>query len=115
MPRIARYTEEEFAKLRASADVVAVTLAEVARVIAPGVPLSHLDRVAEQCIRDHHAVPACKGYMGYPATLCLSVNEVVVHGIPSPSRYLRDGVNLTDEEGVFFAWEIGRASCRERV
>lgn len=77
--------------LRASANVVAVTLAEVAKEIKPGVPLSHLDHIAEQCIRDHHAIPACKGYMGYPATLCLSVNDVVVHGIPTPTQYLRDG------------------------
>ena len=91
MPRIAKYTEEEIAKLRESANVVAITLAEVAKVINPGVPLSYLDQVAETCIRDHHAIPACKGYMGYPATLCLSVNDVVVHGIPTPSQYLRDG------------------------
>ncbi len=91
MPKIAKYTKEEFAKLRKSADVVAVTLAEVAKEIKPGVPLSYLDQIAEQCIRDHHAIPACKGYMGYPATLCLSVNDVVVHGIPTANSCLRDG------------------------
>lgn len=91
MPKITKYNEEEFAMLRASANVVAITLAEVAKAIQPGVPLSYLDNIAEQCIRDHHAIPACKGYMGYPATLCLSVNDVVVHGIPTPTQYLRDG------------------------
>ena len=61
MPKITRYNEEEFAMLRASANVVAITLAEVAKAIQPGVPLSYLDNIAEQCIRDHHAIPACKG------------------------------------------------------
>lgn len=97
MSRIARYTEEEFAKLRESANVVAITLAEVAKCIKPGVPLSYLDQVGEQCIRDHHAIPACKGYPGlpgynnFPAALCLSVNDVLVHGIPTQNTFLRDG------------------------
>ncbi len=91
MSKIAKYTDEDFAKMRESAKVVAVTLAEVAKVIKPGVPLTYIDQIGEQCIRDHHATPACKGYMGYPAALCLSVNDVVVHGIPYPNLYLRDG------------------------
>ena len=91
MPKVVIYNEEDFAKLRESANVVAITLAEVAKVIKPGVPLTYLDQIGEQCIRDHHAIPACKGYMGYPAALCLSVNDVVVHGIPYPNIYLRDG------------------------
>lgn len=119
MPRIAKYTDEDFAKLRESANVVAVTLAEVAKVVAPGVPLTYLDQIGEQCIRDHHAVPACKGYMGYPAALCLSVNDVVVHGIPYPDIYLRDGdivsvdcvAKLNGYHGDFcYTFEVGQVA-----
>lgn len=84
-------SESDFAKLKQSACVVAVTLAEVAKCIKPGVPLLYLDKIGEECIRDHHAVPSFKGYEGYPASLCLSVNDVVVHGIPRPDMYLEDG------------------------
>ena len=87
--RVKYKSEAEFAKLKASANVVAVTLAEVAKYIQPGVPLTYLDQIGEQCIRDHGAVPSFKGYEGYPAALCLSVNDVVVHGIPKPGMYLR--------------------------
>lgn len=89
--RIQYKSDADFAKLRESANVVAITLAEVAKCIKPGVPLTYLDRVGEECIRDHHAVPSFKGYEGYPAALCLSVNDVVVHGIPKDGDYLKDG------------------------
>lgn len=89
--RIKYKNEADFEKLRQSAHVVAVTLAEVAKCIKPGVPLLYLDQIGEQCIRDHHAVPSFKGYEGYPASLCLSVNDVVVHGIPKQGDYLTDG------------------------
>ena len=89
--RVKYKSEAEFEKLRKSAQVVAVTLAEVAKCIKPGVPLTYLDQIGEECIRDHHAVPSFKGYEGFPAALCLSVNDVVVHGIPKAGDYLQDG------------------------
>ena len=89
--RVKYKTESDFEKLRKSAQVVAVTLAEVAKHIQPGVPLTYLDQIGEECIRDHHAVPSFKGYEGFPSALCLSVNDVVVHGIPKAGDYLRDG------------------------
>lgn len=89
--RVKYKTESDFEKLRKSAQVVAVTLAEVAKYIKPGVPLTYLDQIGEECIRDHHAVPSFKGYEGFPSALCLSVNDVVVHGIPKAGDYLQDG------------------------
>lgn len=89
--RITYKNDSDFEKLRKSANVVAVTLAEVAKYIKPGVPLTYLDQIGEECIRDHHAVPSFKGFEGYPAALCLSVNDVVVHGIPKKSDFLQDG------------------------
>ncbi len=73
---------EEIELIRQSSLLVGKTLAEVARLIRPGVKTMELDKVAETFIRDHKAKPAFKGYNGFPATLCISVNDVVVHGIP---------------------------------
>lgn len=70
--------------------LVAKTLAEVARFIAPGVTTLQLDKIAETFIRDHGAIPSFLGYNGFPASLCVSVNEQVVHGIPSKYS-LKDG------------------------
>jgi len=88
--RVKLKNESDFALLKQSANVVGETLAAVAKYIQPGVTLQYLDRIGEECIRDHHAIPSFKGFEGYPASLCLSVNDVVVHGIPNDS-YLKDG------------------------
>ena len=83
-------TDEEIELLRAANQIVARTLAEVAKVIAPGVTTLKLDTIAEEYIRSQGAVPGFKGYGGFPGTLCVSVNENVVHGIPS-NYALREG------------------------
>ncbi|MCD4695174.1 MAG: type I methionyl aminopeptidase [Bacteroidales bacterium] len=83
-------TEEEIELIRKSSLLVGKTLAEVAKMIKPGVKTSSLDSVAETFIRDHGALPGFKGYNGFPYTLCISVNEQVVHGFPS-DRELVDG------------------------
>ena len=80
----------EIEKMRAAGRIVAGALAGLRDIVRPGVTTAELDAYAEGFIRDHGAVPAFKGYMGYPASLCVSVNEVVVHGIPS-GRRLREG------------------------
>ncbi|MBK6966815.1 MAG: type I methionyl aminopeptidase [Bacteroidales bacterium] len=92
-------TDEEIELIRLSSLLVGKTLAEVARHIKPGVKTGELDKIAETFIRDHHAVPGFKGYGGFPATLCISVNEVVVHGIPG-NRELRDGDLVSVDCGV---------------
>ena len=83
-------TDEEIELLRAANQIGARTLAEVAKVIAPGVTTLKLDTIAEEYIRSQGAVPGFKGYGGFPGTLCVSVNENVVHGIPS-NYALREG------------------------
>jgi methionyl aminopeptidase len=83
-------SDEEIELLRESSLLVGKTLAEVARYLKPGVRTSVLDQLAETFIRDHGALPGFKNYRGYPATLCISVNEQVVHGIPG-SRLILDG------------------------
>ncbi|HEX7413870.1 MAG TPA: type I methionyl aminopeptidase [Bacteroidia bacterium] len=76
-------TAEEIELMRHAAQLVSRTLGLVASEIKEGVSLKHLDKIAEEFIRDNGGVPVFKGYNGFPATLCLSVNEQVVHGIPS--------------------------------
>ncbi|MBR1793145.1 MAG: type I methionyl aminopeptidase [Bacteroidales bacterium] len=88
-------TKEEIELIRESALLVGKTLAEVGRHICPGVTTGFLDRLGEQFIRDHGGIPLCKGYEGFPSAFCISVNDVVVHGIPSDSVYLKDGDNVS--------------------
>lgn len=75
--------EEEIELIRKANQLVSRTLAEVGRAIRPGVTTMSLDSLAEQFIRDNGGIPSFKGYEGFPSTLCVSVNEEVVHGFPS--------------------------------
>ena len=84
-------TGEEIELLRESNLLVGMTLGEVAKHIRPGISTLELDRIAEEFIRSHGAEPGFKGYGGFPNTLCISVNDVVVHGIPSAQCVLKEG------------------------
>ncbi|MDY0342967.1 MAG: type I methionyl aminopeptidase [Lentimicrobium sp.] len=99
-------SNEEIELLRLSSLLVGKTLAEVARHIKPGVTTEALDQVAETFIRDHGAIPAFKGYGGFPATLCVSVNDVVVHGIPG-NQILQDGDLVSVDCGVVMNGFVG--------
>lgn len=92
-------TDGEVELLRESNQLVSKTLAEVAGHIKPGVTTLRLDAIAEEFIRDHGALPAFKGYGGFPNTLCTSVNDEVVHGIPSDYT-LREGDIISVDCGV---------------
>jgi methionyl aminopeptidase len=89
----------EIAKMRAANGLVADVLAQLAAMVAPGVTTRELDKAAERLVRERGAEPAFKGYRGYPATLCASVNDQVVHGIPS-DRPLVEGDILSLDMGV---------------
>jgi len=93
-------TDEEIELQRLSSLLVGSTLAEVAKNIKPGVKTIELDRIAEEFIRDHGAVPGFKGYGGFPATLCISLNDAVVHGIPDETE-LKDGDIVSVDCGTF--------------
>ncbi|MBP8849572.1 MAG: type I methionyl aminopeptidase [Breznakibacter sp.] len=92
-------TEDEIALLRLSNKLVAQTLGEVAKLIKPGVSTLDLDKVAETFIRDNGGIPAFLNYHGFPNTLCTSVNDQVVHGIPS-KRPLVEGDIVSVDVGV---------------
>lgn len=78
-------------RMRRAGRLAAQVLEAVGRAVAPGVTTKELDRLAEKFIRDAGGVPTFLGYRGYTATLCASINEEVVHGIPNPKRVLREG------------------------
>ena len=92
-------TDAEVEFLRESNQLVSKTLAELAGHIRPGVTTLRLDAIAEEFIRDHGALPAFKGYGGFPNTLCTSVNDEVVHGIPSGYE-LKEGDIISVDCGV---------------
>ena len=81
----------EIAKMREAGLVVAETLATVRTAVAPGITTADLDAIAEETIHRAGAVPSFKGYHGFPATICTSLNNEIVHGIPSRKKSLRDG------------------------
>jgi methionyl aminopeptidase len=81
----------ELEAMRAAGLVVASALKNVTEAVRAGVSTAELDEIAEQTIRDAGAVPSFKGYHGFPASICASVNEQIVHGIPSATQVLADG------------------------
>jgi methionyl aminopeptidase len=96
-------TEDEIAKMREAGRIVAGTINRVVAAVRPGISTADLDRVAEEFIRERGATPSFLGYRGFPASICASLNDEVVHGIPSPQRKLADGDVLSLDFGAI--WE----------
>ncbi|WP_028646496.1 type I methionyl aminopeptidase [Nocardiopsis sp. CNT312] len=99
-PDVQLKTPEQIARMRAAGQVVARTLDTLRAATRPGVSTLELDAIAEKSIRDAGAVPSFKGYHGFPASICASVNEEVVHGIPSRERVLAEGDLLSIDCGA---------------
>lgn len=89
-------TDDEIELIRQSCLLVSKTLAHVASILRPGITGREIDRAAEELIRDHGARPAFKGYHDFPATLCVSFNDIVVHGIPSNREFKEDDIVSVD-------------------
>jgi methionyl aminopeptidase len=90
----------ELERMRAAGRLVGEVLTALTPRVAPGVTTAELDEIAEKMITDAGAIPAFKGYHGYPATICASINEEVIHGIPSGQRVLREGDILSIDVGA---------------
>ncbi len=103
-------TADEIARIRAASLIVHDVLDEVVAAVAPGVTTAELDRVAARGAAARRAVPAFLGYHGYPATICISVNDEVVHGIPSERRVLREGDVVGLDFGVSYQGFFGDAA-----
>ena len=111
-------SEDEIDLIRESSLLVAKTHAEISALIKPGVTTLQLDKIAEEFIRDNGGVPAFKGYGGFPNTLCASLNEQVVHGIPNDNP-LKNGDIISMDCGVVmngyygdsaYTYEVGEVS-----
>ena len=111
-------SEDEIDLIRESSLLVAKTHAEISALIKPGVTTLQLDKIAEEFIRDNGGVPAFKGYSGFPNTLCASLNEQVVHGIPNDNP-LNEGDIISIDCGVVmngyfgdsaYTYEVGEVS-----
>jgi len=94
-------TQEEIELLRENGILVSKTLAEVGKVVAPGVTTAQLNKVADEFIRDNGAIPSFLGFEGFPAAICASVNDVVVHGFPS-DYVLKEGDIVTADIGTLY-------------
>ena len=109
MSRVEQKSESEIQIMRRAGLLVGQVLELVREEAQPGVTTGYLDEIAENYFREHGGRPAFKGYQGYPATLCTSINNEVVHGIPG-DRELKDGDLLSVDAGVFIDGYAGDAA-----
>ncbi len=100
----------EIEKLRAANQIVAEILAEIREYLKSGITTAEIDKIASDRIKQRGAKPAFKGYHGYPATTCISVNEEIVHGIPSERRILKEGDLVSIDLGVILDGYFGDAA-----
>lgn len=115
-------TPGELDAMEAAGRIVGIALQEVRKAAAPGVTTADLDAVAEDVIRGHGALPTFKGYQGFPGSICASVNDVVVHGIPSTDIVLKEGDLVSVDCGATLdgwvgdsAWSFGVGELAEGV
>jgi methionyl aminopeptidase len=95
-------SESEIAIMRQAAKIVATVLKEISEMVEPGMTTADLDAYAEKRIREMGATPSFKGYHGFPASICSSINNEVVHGIPSSKKVIRSGDVLKVDTGAFY-------------
>src|SRR5713226_9831241 len=103
-------SQSEIDKMRRSGGIVRQILDELRKMVAPGVTTMDLEKAAEQKIKECGAKPAFKGYYDYPCVLCTSVNEEIVHGIPSAKRVLKAGDIVSIDCGVVLDGYYGDAA-----
>src|SRR5208337_3923891 len=108
--RIIRKSPEEIEKMKRSGQMVRQVLNHLKTVVASGVSTMDLEKAAEKMIADFGATPAFKGYFGYPCVLCTSINEEIVHGIPSEKRVLKTGDIVSIDCGVVYDGYYGDAA-----
>jgi methionyl aminopeptidase len=105
---------EQLRLMRDAGKIVAETLLLLQEAVEPGITTAHLDHLAERSIRRHGAIPSFKGYRGFPATICVAVNDEVVHGIPGP-RVLSDGDIIGIDIGARYRGYHGDATITVAV
>ena len=104
---INRKSKDEAKKMRHAGHIVALVHKKMKEVIEPGISTKELDSIAMQVIRENRAIPTFLGYNGFPACICTSVNEQVVHGIPSENVILKEGDIISVDVGATYAGLVG--------
>ncbi len=102
--------EKQIEKMRLAGEITGRTLDLLGEKIIPGITTFELDKIAESYIMEYGALPSFKGYYGYPASICTSVNDEVVHGIPSKNRVLKEGDIISIDVGAYIASHHGDAA-----
>jgi len=104
---ITRKSKEEIKRIRQAGHIVALVHQEMKRIIEPGINTKHLDDVAMRIIKENKAIPTFLGYNGFPASICSSVNEQVVHGFPLANVILKEGDIISVDVGATFGGLVG--------
>ncbi|MBR6223376.1 MAG: type I methionyl aminopeptidase [Lachnospiraceae bacterium] len=84
-------TQEEIALMREAGRILAIVHEEMKKALCPGISTYKIDKLGEEIIRSYGCIPSCLGYEGYPASVCISINDEVIHGIPDKKRLIREG------------------------
>ena len=93
---------DEIEKMREAGRILALVHQNLAKEIKPGMSTLDIDRLGEEMIRSYHCIPSFKNYCGYPASVCVSVNDEVVHGIPTEDRIIKEGDIVSLDTGVIY-------------
>lgn len=99
---IAIKSQREIELMREAGRILAITHEELKKAIKPGITTYEIDKLGEEVIRSYDCIPSFLNYNGYPASICISVNEEVVHGIPSKNRYIQEGDIVSLDAGVIY-------------
>lgn len=99
---VTRKSNREIELMKIAGRIVALAHHEVSKAIRPGVSTKELDEIVERVIRENDAIPSFLNYNGFPASACISINEEVVHGIPSPTRKLKEGDIVSVDIGAIY-------------
>ena len=104
---IKRKSREEIKLMRHAGHIVALVHQKMKEVVEPGISTKELDNIAMKIIKENRAIPTFLGYAGFPASICTSINEKVVHGIPSENEILKEGDIIAIDVGATYRGLVG--------
>ncbi len=112
---INRKSRDEIKRMRHAGHIVALVHQKMKEVVEPGISTKELDDIAMKIIKENRAIPTFLGYAGFPACICASINDEIVHGIPSPDRILKEGDIIAIDVGATYGGMVGDSAWSYRV
>ena len=112
---INRKSRDEIKRMRHAGHIVALVHQKMKEVVEPGISTKELDDIAMKIIKENRAIPTFLGYAGFPACICTSINDEIVHGIPSPDRILKEGDIIAIDVGATYGGMVGDSAWSYRV